>query len=69
MRWKVTLKFGPHTQKHRPSVERIIEGDACAVERFISQADAFGIDMPACIWRELRADAEPVNEPAVIWRA
>jgi hypothetical protein len=67
MKWRVRLKFGPE-KADRLIAERIIEGDACTVERFVSQADAFGIDMPDCIWRQLRADAEPVREPAVIWR-
>jgi hypothetical protein len=66
MKWRVRLKFGPSTQD-RLIAERIIEGDFCAVERFISQADAFGIDMPVCIWRELRVDAELLKEPAVPW--
>jgi hypothetical protein len=68
MKWRVRLKFGP-PKADRLIAERIIEGDdICAVERFISQADAFDIDMPDSIWRQLRVDVEPVNEPAVIWR-
>jgi hypothetical protein len=63
---KLTLKFGPLR------AERIIDGDACTIERLITQTGPDGfeesplkLDIPDCMWRDgnqLKISYQPVRE-------
>jgi hypothetical protein len=63
VKYKLVLKVKPYGLR----AERIIDvTDACALDRYITQADALlDLDMPDCFWRALTVTAERLREP--IW--